>query len=98
MLNYTVNKGSDFPNPAGMSLTKFSLVGNNFNYARLVTSRAGDGKNSLTFFYSVLYIPECQWIFLRLQFDSQLTVLETLNLIITWMCGQVSENSCCENS
>jgi hypothetical protein len=45
-----------FPSPAGMSLTKLSLAGN--NYSRLgrvwlVTSRLGTG-TSRTFFYSVL--------------------------------------------
>ncbi len=46
-----------FPSPAGMSLTKPSLAGNNLFYSRpgrgwLVSSRLGTGK-TVTFFYSV---------------------------------------------
>jgi len=32
--NYTVKKVIDFPSPAGMSLTKHSLAGNNLNFPR----------------------------------------------------------------
>jgi hypothetical protein len=46
---------ANFQSPAGMSLTKLSVAGNNYSRpgrVRLVTSRLGTGK-SLTFFYSV---------------------------------------------
>ncbi len=56
-----------FPSPAGMSLTKLSLVGKKLNYSRpgrvcSVTSRLGTGKRPTLFYSVVIYlsnIPRC---------------------------------------
>jgi hypothetical protein len=51
---YTVKKITIFPSPARMSLTKFSLAGNNFiilDRVWLVTGRLGTGK--LVIFFTV---------------------------------------------
>ncbi len=60
---YTVNKLSIFPSPAGMSLTKLSLGGNNDVIYKLFRPReslvsdipAGDGNIEKFFFYGVQY-------------------------------------------
>jgi hypothetical protein len=59
---YTDKKKGDrlFPSPAGMSLTKLSLAGNNLSipgqgeFGKRCPA-AGDAKKPLTFFYSVMY-------------------------------------------